>query len=66
MCVWAGTITSSPLPRPNAKYTKCIPAVQDDTLIASLAFVNFLKRFSNLLVIGPCTKILLSNTFLIE
>ena len=56
VCVWAGTITSSPFLKPAAKHDKWSPAVQLDTETAYFAFVNLQNSFSNKLVYLPCVN----------
>ena len=47
VCVCAGTITSSYFLKPAAKQDTCKPAVQLETEVPNLDFVNFLTSFSN-------------------
>src|SRR5215470_8182042 len=58
VAVWvmAGTMTSSPAPRPSANHTRCMPVVHDDTETACGAPVNAAKSASNWIDRGPWTR----------
>ena len=61
VCVCAGTITSSPFLKPEARQEICKPAVQLETESAYFDFVNFSqdllpRRTEDLLNLGSATK----------
>ena len=53
VCVCAGTITSSPFLKFDAKHDICNPAVQLETETANFDFVNFFISFSKSEVYFP-------------
>ena len=54
--VKAGTIASSPGPKPDAARERCNPLVQEVTAIECAAFVKLDHLSSNSFTFGPCTS----------